>query len=602
MSLEFEIPLVSLIFILILNIVYFSKKRADLEENKPYKVILISSLIVATIDTVIHIICSANTFESIVNNYYTLLNYLNKILSALFSVIFSSLFFYTLLITYDKVRKNPKKISTILIIANIVFSVIMLFTNIELVDAKVATNVTGATTMLGYAMVAIMLTCSLLVALTNIKKLDKRYLPIFIVFLLLVILYFFSLLIPGMIIYDLILALMCYIMYFTIENPDMKMLDEVHKAKVISDNANEEKTLFLYNMTNEIRGITKDIDKETDNILDETDNKKIDIEEINNSARNIKGSTAKFTTMTNEILDISSIDSASVRIYNEKYNIKRLLKELVGIYKPKAQNKNLDFRVSIASDIPEYLYGDGINLKKVLTIILDNSIKYTNNGYIEFNINTIIKGDIVRLIISVEDSGIGMKAEDINKIFTKKQEREDNHNLNNNLYNAKRLITLMNGTIVPSSSYGSGTTIKIILDQKYDTIDTDINKYDNIYDKKKVLLIDDSPSSEKLFNKILSGTNIELTSVKLGKEGLEKIRNKEKYDLILLDEELEPQNGHIIMRKLLEIRNFNTKVILLTKDNKYDYDDSYLQEGFTDYIIKSSAKEEILNKMNEYLS
>ena len=601
MSLEFEIPLVSLIFILILNIVYFSKKRADLEENKPYKVILISSLIVAAIDTVIHIICSANTFESIVNNYYTLLNYLNKILSSLFSVIFSNLFFYTLLITYDKVRKNPKKISTILIIANIVFSVIMLFTNIKLVDAKVATNVTGATTMLGYAMVAIMLTGSLLVALTNIKKLDKRYLPIFIVFLLLVILYFFSLLIPGMIIYDLILALMCYIMYFTIENPDMKMLDEVHKAKVISDNANEEKTLFLYNMTNEIRGITKDIDKETDNILDETDNKKIDVEEINNSARNIKGSTAKFTTMTNEILDISSIDSASVKIYNEKYNIKRLLKELVGIYKSKAQNKNLDFRVSIASDIPEYLYGDGINLKKVLTIILDNSIKYTNNGYIEFNVNTIIKGDIARLIISVEDSGIGMKAEDINKIFTKKQEREDNHNLNNNLYNAKRLITLMNGTIVPSSSYGSGTTMKIILDQKYDTIDTDINKYDNIYDKKKVLLIDDSPSSEKLFNKILSGTNIELTSVKLGKEGLERIRNKEKYDLILLDEELEPQNGHIIMRKLLEIRNFNTKVILLTKDNKYDYDDSYLQEGFTDYIIKSSDKEEILNKINKYL-
>ena len=601
MSLEFEIPLVSLIFILILNIVYFSKKRADLEENKPYKVILISSLIVAAIDTVIHIICSANTFESIVNNYYTLLNYLNKILSSLFSVIFSNLFFYTLLITYDKVRKNPKKISTILIIANIVFSVIMLFTNIKLVDAKVATNVTGATTMLGYAMVAIMLTGSLLVALTNIKKLDKRYLSIFIVFLLLVILYFFSLLIPGMIIYDLILALMCYIMYFTIENPDMKMLDEVHKAKVISDNANEEKTLFLYNMTNEIRGITKDIDKETDNILDETDNKKIDVEEINNSARNIKGSTAKFTTMTNEILDISSIDSASVRIYNEKYNIKILLKELVGIYKPKAQNKNLDFRVSIASDIPEYLYGDSINLKKVLTIILDNSIKHTNNGYIEFNINTIIKGDIARLIISIEDSGTGMKAEDINRIFTKKQEKEDNHNLNNNLYNAKRLITLMNGTIVPSSNYGSGTTIKIILDQKYDLANTNLDKYDNIYDKKKILLIDDSPSSEKLFNKILNETNIELTSVKLGKEGLERIRNKEKYDLILLDEDLEPQNGHIIMQKLLEIRNFNTKVILLTKDNKYDYDEEYLQEGFVDYIIKSSDKEEILNKINKYL-
>ncbi len=86
----------------------------------------------------------------------------------------------------------------------------------------------------------------------------------------------------------------------------------------------------------------------------------------------------------------------------------------------------------------------------------------------------------------------------------------------------------MNGTIVPSSSYGSGTTIKIILDQKYDTIDTDINKYDNIYDKKKVLLIDDSPSSEKLFNKILSGTNIELTSVKLGKRRIRKNKKQRK--------------------------------------------------------------------------
>ena len=453
-----------------------------------------------------------------------------------------------------------------------------------------------------YALTAILIITWIILIIKNYQILKSRKcIPVVLFIVLTLIVVVIQKQNPGLLLITATETFITIIMYFTIENPDMKMLDEVHKAKVISDNANEEKTLFLYNMTNEIRGITKDIDKETDNILDETDNKKIDVEEINNSARNIKGSTAKFTTMTNEILDISSIDSASVRIYNEKYNIKRLLKELVGIYKPKAQNKNLDFRVSIASDIPEYLYGDGINLKKVLTIILDNSIKYTNNGYIEFNINTIIKGDIARLIISVEDSGTGMKAEDINKIFTKKQEREDNHNLNNNLYNAKRLITLMNGTIVPSSSYGSGTTIKIILDQKYDTIDTDINKYDNIYDKKKVLLIDDSPSSEKLFNKILSGTNIELTSVKLGKEGLERIRNKEKYDLILLDEELEPQNGHIIMRKLLEIRNFNTKVILLTKDNKYDYDDSYLQEGFTDYIIKSSDKEEMLNKINKYL-
>ena len=596
MNVEFLI-LYALILSITLNIMYFIRKHINSNEAKIFSKILFSNLLGLMLELMCIYMSNKFSPTSLPAIIFTRA-YLIYLITYL---LFMTLYNYVLCYTTEKQKKleHYKKLRNISYTIYAVCVVVCMALPLQTEKGYAI----GPAVNFVYLCSTICINVWFIPMIKNRKIIEhKKFVPLYIFILLIIIVAIIQRIYPQATLITIVEFLIVFIMYHTIENPDMKMLDEVHKAKVISDNANEEKTLFLYNMTNEIRGITKDIDKETDNILDETDNKKIDVEEINNSARNIKGSTAKFTTMTNEILDISSIDSASVRIYNEKYNIKRLLKELVGIYKPKAQNKNLDFRVSIASDIPEYLYGDGINLKKVLTIILDNSIKYTNNGYIEFNINTIIKGDIVRLIISVEDSGIGMKAGDINKIFTKKQEREDNHNLNNNLYNAKRLITLMNGTIVPSSSYGSGTTIKIILDQKYDTIDTDINKYNNIYDKKKVLLIDDSPSSEKLFNKILSGTNIELTSVKLGKEGLEKIRNKEKYDLILLDEELEPQNGHIIMRKLLEIRNFNTKVILLTKDNKYDYDDSYLQEGFTDYIIKSSDKEEILNKMNKYLS
>ena len=596
MNVEFLI-LYALILSITLNIMYFIRKHINSNEAKIFSKILFSNLLGLMLELMCIYMSNKFSPTSLPAIIFTRA-YLIYLITYL---LFMTLYNYVLCYTTEKQKKleHYKKLRNISYTIYAVCVVVCMALPLQTEKGYAI----GPAVNFVYLCSTICINVWFIPMIKNRKIIEhKKFVPLYIFILLIIIVAIIQRIYPQATLITIVEFLIVFIMYHTIENPDMKMLDEVHKAKVISDNANEEKTLFLYNMTNEIRGITKDIDKETDNILDETDNKKIDVEEINNSARNIKGSTAKFTTMTNEILDISSIDSASVRIYNEKYNIKRLLKELVGIYKPKAQNKNLDFRVSIASDIPEYLYGDGINLKKVLTIILDNSIKYTNNGYIEFNINTIIKGDIARLIISVEDSGIGMKAEDINKIFTKKQEREDNHNLNNNLYNAKRLITLMNGTIVPSSSYGSGTTIKIILDQKYDTIDTDINKYDNIYDKKKVLLIDDSPSSEKLFNKILSETNIELTSVKLGKEGLEKIRNKEKYDLILLDEELEPQNGHIIMRKLLEIRNFNIKVILLTKDNKYDYDDSYLQEGFTDYIIKSSDKEEILNKMNKYLS
>ena len=595
MNVEFLI-LYALILSITLNIMYFIRKHINSNEAKIFSKILFSNLLGLMLELMCIYMSNKFSPTSLPAIIFTRA-YLIYLITYL---LFMTLYNYVLCYTTEKQKKleHYKKLRNISYTIYAVCVVVCMALPLQTEKGYAI----GPAVNFVYLCSTICINVWFIPMIKNRKIIEhKKFVPLYIFILLIIIVAIIQRIYPQATLITIVEFLIVFIMYHTIENPDMKMLDEVHKAKVISDNANEEKTLFLYNMTNEIRAITKDIDKETDNILDETDNKKIDVEEINNSARNIKGSTAKFTTMTNEILDISSIDSASVRIYNEKYNIKRLLKELVGIYKPKAQNKNLDFRVSIASDIPEYLYGDGINLKKVLTIILDNSIKYTNNGYIEFNINTIIKGDIARLIISVEDSGTGMKAEDINKIFTKKQEREDNHNLNNNLYNAKRLITLMNGTIVPSSSYGSGTTMKIILDQKYDTIDTDINKYDNIYDKKKVLLIDDSPSSEKLFNKILSGTNIELTSVKLGKEGLEKIRNKEKYDLILLDEELEPQNGHIIMRKLLEIRNFNTKVILLTKDNKYDYDDSYLQEGFTDYIIKSSDKEEMLNKINKYL-
>ena len=595
MNVEFLI-LYALILSITLNIMYFIRKHINSNEAKIFSKILFSNLLGLMLELMCIYMSNKFSPTSLPAIIFTRA-YLIYLITYL---LFMTLYNYVLCYTTEKQKKleHYKKLRNISYTIYAVCVVVCMALPLQTEKGYAI----GPAVNFVYLCSTICINVWFIPMIKNRKIIEhKKFVPLYIFILLIIIVAIIQRIYPQATLITIVEFLIVFIMYHTIENPDMKMLDEVHKAKVISDNANEEKTLFLYNMTNEIRAITKDIDKETDNILDETDNKKIDVEEINNSARNIKGSTAKFTTMTNEILDISSIDSASVRIYNEKYNIKRLLKELVGIYKPKAQNKNLDFRVSIASDIPEYLYGDGINLKKVLTIILDNSIKYTNNGYIEFNINTIIKGDIARLIISVEDSGTGMKAEDINKIFTKKQGKEDNHNLNNNLYNAKRLITLMNGTIVPSSSYGSGTTIKIILDQKYDTIDTDINKYDNIYDKKKVLLIDDSPSSEKLFNKILSETNIELTSVKLGKEGLEKIRNKEKYDLILLDEELEPQNGHIIMRKLLEIRNFNIKVILLTKDNKYDYDDSYLQEGFTDYIIKSSDKEEMLNKINKYL-
>ena len=221
---------------------------------------------------------------------------------------------------------------------------------------------------------------------------------------------------PGLLLITATETFITVLMYFTIENPDVKMLSEVHRAKEISDNANEEKAMFLYNMTNDIRRATKEVDNIANEILYETENKKVNVETIKGYARELKNSAARFTSMTNEILDISQIDSANIRVYNDKYNVKLIIKEFVQIYKNKCTEKNLDFRTSIASDLPDYLYGDSVGLKNVLTIILDNSIKYTEDGFIEFDVNAVIKNDICRLIITIEDSGTGMKSEAISKM------------------------------------------------------------------------------------------------------------------------------------------------------------------------------------------
>ena len=201
-------------------------------------------------------------------------------------------------------------------------------------------------------------------------------------------------------------------MFFTIENPDMKLLEEVHKSKEISDAANEEKTMFLYNMTQEIRNTTNDINANADMILDSES-----FDEIQECAREIKGITSKFNSMTNELFDVSKIDAANIKVYNNKYNIKNILKEIVTTYDKKCNGCGVELRVNIDHDVPEILYGDSIGLKEVINIIMDNSIKYTKEGYIEFDVNTIIKNDICRLIITVEDSGMGMKSEDINKWY-----------------------------------------------------------------------------------------------------------------------------------------------------------------------------------------
>ena len=580
------------IFIIIFIINFFSKRNTNNTETKLYKSMLIATFIGTGIDIFSYILYKIGW--NINNLFYTLLSKMMLIYFIFWILTFIK---YVYLISKKSILKIKPLIFKILFI---LFSMIILCTSITFKETANAIIPTGLGVNMTYFIVAIGIVFIIVLTIENYKNIVvKKYTPIFLIIILLIISFIIQRIFPDLFLINFCLTIIVCVMYFTIENPDMKMLEEVNKAKKISDNANQEKSMFLFNITKEIRNISRNIDDHADNILSEVSKEETNIENIGDNAREIKYDISKFNTMTNDILDVSNIDASNIKIYNTKFNIKLIIKGLVSIYKEKCQEKGLEFRTDIASDIPEYLYGDSINLKKVMITLLDNAIKYTNNGYVELNVNFVKKIDICRLIISIEDSGIGIKPEELDTIFYKKKEELNRNNLKNNLYTAKKIITMMEGTIIANSDYNKGTTMKIVLDAKI--VPTKENVYIKEYDNKKILLVDDSETCEKIIKKLLRGSNINIERTEYGKYCLDKIRSKEKYDLILIKDELKPLDGYTIMTKLQEIRNFNIPCILLTKNTKVEYDDSYQKYGFKDYIIKSNDKNKILNTLDKYL-
>ena len=589
----------ALFYLGLLLLVYFKKKVFKSRENKIYSILVIVTFIELLTEIILDIV--GPLYQAIPKISYSVAK-IYCIFIILWNCLLCTYVFLVALKMKNKERYSSST-KTLLISFGIALSLASALLPINFYYSGKIAYTYGPSVNVVYISAIVYSLIGVFCLLWNAKEWkDTRFIPVIILVTLGSLCSYIQYMNPGLLLATAVHSFITFIMYFTIENPDVKMIEEYHKAKEIADNANEDKTMFLYNMTNDIRAITKDINNDANNAILELDSKKIDKDYMSECLRGIKENTARFTTMTNEILDVSSIDNANIKVYDEKYNIKLLLRRLVTLYNDKCKEKNLTFRSDIDSTLPEYLYGDSLGLKNVLTSILDNSVKYTSNGYVELNVSTIIKNNIVRLIITIEDSGIGISPDKLDTIFYKNREEIDGSNIKNNLYTAKKLITLMGGTIIASSNYNEGTTMKIVLDQKLgEQYDEKLNKYENTYDKKRILLVDDNISTNKIISKLLKDTNIELDYVGLGKEALDKIRSKEKYDLILLDEVMDPLDGKTVMKKFKDIRDFNTKVILLTRNNEYEYNEEYLKYGFAGYLLKPINKDKLLEIIDKYL-
>ena len=580
----------SLMYNVLLMIAYFSKDKIKTSENKVYSKLIIINFV----GIVLELFCTifaGYAEEHLI--FYTILNKLFLIELIVWGATFGT---YVFLISSKKdsalalkrYMKNVLKLygGLILLISTLV---IMLPIEFKFVDGYVMYSYGWAANAV-YFGIFISIFLTIICLIKNFKNIiSKKYLPIYVYLFIGTVVSFIQKMIPELLLATTMDTFITVIMYFTIENPDKKLLEEAHISKKIADAANEDKSMFIYNMMNDVKGVARDINKSSEEILNSGD-----IEENKYFARKIISSNNKLYSMANDIYNIDVIDDINVKTISNKYNIKVLLKEIVRKNKMLFEDKGINFRYSIDSNLPNTLYGDSINLKNVLNTILGNSYKYTNRGYVELSADAIFKNDIARLVIKIEDSGIGIRAEELDKCLNKNTKDP------NSLYGARKIINMMGGNLLISSEYNKGTTVTIILDQKI-VIDDDKDNYDSFVNNKKILIIDDDNSNIKLIGKILDKHNILYDSSTLGKEALDRIRKGDKYDLILLDEDMPYMNGISVMNKLSRIKGFDIKVILLTRNNSIKYDKVYKDSGFSDYIIKPIDKDDLMNKINKWL-
>lgn len=581
-----------IMFTLLLILVFKIKKQNNLLSNSTYFILTLSLLVGYILELVMYFL-STTAINNIILEIYTKL-YL------IFIICWSSIFsVYTFLLSKKDDEYN-KKIMILYALLTVTSSVaiIMLPLNITYTNRIILTG--NAINFL-----KVLITCMLSVlyirtVLSNkiINTIKANY--IYVALIILTIVSFLEIKYQLNIVTT-ILLFITYLIFLTIENPALKEYEIINNLRLRALKANTNKTNFLSNISHELRTPLASIISSIDEI------KSYNLpQEIKDNLNDIIDSSNSLLDIVGNVIEINKIENKVYDLKEKNYDIRDAVEKLIKLNTKKYSKENVVFKYSVSDNTPSNLFGDKTKIKEIINNILDNSFKYTNKGSISLTINSVLDNDICNLIIEIKDTGIGIKSEDLNKIFNGNDIDNDiNSNVNRDglgLLVSKDLVNLLNGTITVNSYYGSGSVFTINIPQKLKNEleiveQTNTTKFNN----KKILLVDDDRLNNRILKRLLKIYNIELDTCERGIECIDKINNGEQYDLILMDIMMPDINGVDTLKKLKSNKNFNTKVIALTADALSTSRNKYLKAGFTDYLAKPFKKEELEEKLKNLL-
>ncbi len=596
---SFSFVILSVIYSALLTFIFFSRVHINTKEIKIYGNLLVCNLI----GLLMEIGCYVIVTQLEINTFVL---FFNKLFLCYFEVFIAIFFYYFITISFDKenILIMIKRI-IIIISAIVMITTFVLQINISTENGLYSYGPAANLVYIYMTIITIILTFIFALRFKYVNK--KKYIPCLVFIFGCGLVGIIQMFYPYMTLSTPMEVLVLFIMYFTIENPDVQMIEQLEFAKEQAERANKAKTDFLSSMSHEIRTPLNAIVGFSQSLKEEN-LPAAAMEEVDDI---IEASETLLDTV-NGILDISKIEADKIEINNTGYNFKKVFDELVALSKARlGEDKPIEFRYSLAEDTPRYLYGDYTRVKQIALNFLTNAIKYTKEGYIDFSVKNITRDGICRLIIKIEDSGIGIKKESINKLFNK-FERLDNENstiegTGLGLAITKKLVELMHGKIIVQSIYGKGSQFMVILDQKVlDKVENEMENNEDNYDvgdlsNKKILIVDDNKLNLKVAARLLKSYNVAIDEANSGFECLDLIGGGNTYDLILMDDMMPKLSGKETFKKLKNDSSFNIPVVILTANAISGMREQYLAEGFNDYLAKPIEKKELDRIIKKYL-